>query len=107
MTSIRERFESVLGDRVDEDRVLAEVASLLVKYSIDEEISRLEGHLSSFVDTSAAQGPVGKRLDFVCQELNREINTIGSKSIFLEVNEKVVSCKDAIEKMREQLRNVE
>ena len=105
--SVRQRFESVLGNRIDEDRVLAEIGTLLVKFSIDEEISRLHGHLAAFDETIESRGPVGKKLDFLCQELNREINTIGSKSTIYEINRTVVEAKDAIEKMREQLRNVE
>ena len=105
--TVRERFDSILGDRIEEDRVLAEVAALLLRYSIDEEISRLSAHLASFHASLDDGGPIGKRLDFLCQEMNREVNTIGSKSIFLDVNQKVVAAKDAIEKIREQLRNVE
>jgi len=104
---VRSRFEEILGNRVDEDRMLAEVASLLVRFSIDEEISRLHGHIDAFDAVLEESGPIGKKLDFLCQELNREVNTIGSKSPLYEINEKVVEAKDAIEKMREQLRNVE
>lgn len=106
-SSVRQRFEAVLGNRIDEDRVLAEIGALLVKFSIDEEISRLNGHLAAFDSGVESSGPVGKKLDFLCQELNREINTIGSKSSIYEINRSVVEAKDAIEKMREQLRNVE
>ena len=104
---VRERFEEVVGNRIDEDRLLAEIASLLLKFSIDEEIVRLRGHLDAFVIAMKSDGPVGKKLDFLCQELNREVNTIGSKSPLYEINRHVVEAKDAIEKMREQLRNVE
>ncbi len=105
--NIRSRFETVLGNKIDEDRVLAETAVLLVKFSIDEELSRLTGHLESFKNTMKLKDPVGKKLDFLCQELNREINTIGSKSTIYEINSRVVDAKDALEKIREQLRNVE
>jgi uncharacterized protein (TIGR00255 family) len=104
---LMERFEQVLGNRIDEDRVLAETAVLLVKFSIEEEISRLFGHLDVFVQTSGQDGTVGKKLDFLCQELNRELNTVGSKSTLYEINHKVVDAKDALENIREQLRNVE
>lgn len=110
-TSIRDRvrakFDEVLGARIEEDRVLAEIASLLLKFSIDEEIVRLGGHIEAFSSLLRSEGPVGKRLDFLCQELNREVNTIGSKSPIYRINSQVVEAKDAIEKMREQLRNVE
>jgi uncharacterized protein (TIGR00255 family) len=105
--NIRTRFEAVLENRIDEDRVLAETAVLLVKFSIDEELIRLTGHLEAFQNTAALKEPVGKKLDFICQELNREINTVGSKSTVYEINRCVVDAKDALEKIREQLRNVE
>lgn len=105
--NLKNRFEEVLGNTIDENRILAETAVMLVKYDINEEIVRLTGHLDSLQDTLNSPGAVGKKLDFVCQELNREINTIGSKSIILEINQAVIEMKDAVEKMREQLRNVE
>lgn len=106
-TQIRERFEEVLGNEVDENRVYAETAVLLVKYSINEELVRLNAHLDAAAALLKSEDPVGKRLDFTCQELNREINTIGSKSIIGDVNQAVVEAKDALENIREQLRNVE
>jgi uncharacterized protein (TIGR00255 family) len=105
--NLLKRFEQVLGDRIDEDRVLAETAVLLVKFSIDEEVTRLFGHLGAFAAVAESNGAVGKKLDFLCQELNREINTVGSKSTLYEINHRVVDAKDALEKIREQLRNVE
>lgn len=104
---VRRRFDEVLGNRVDEDRVLAEVAAILLKCSIDEEVSRIRGHLEAIDEGLQSERPTGKKLDFLCQELNREINTIGAKSPLFEINKCVVEAKDAIEKMREQLRNVE
>ena len=105
--NIRTKFNDVLGDAVDEQRVLAEIAVLLVKYSINEEIVRLSGHLDSFSGIIESGDVAGKKLDFICQEINREVNTIGSKSFILEINQKVVEVKDALENIREQLRNVE
>jgi uncharacterized protein (TIGR00255 family) len=101
------RFNEVMAGKVDEDRVLTETAVMLVKYGINEELERLRGHIDAFQREIEATGPCGKKLDFLCQELNREINTIGSKSFIFEVNQYVVQIKDAIEKMREQLRNIE
>lgn len=101
------RFREVVGEGVEESRMLAEVAAQLVRFSIHEEIARLSAHLDSFRDTMEAGGPVGKKLDFICQEMHREINTIGSKSIVLEISRHVVEAKDALENVREQLRNVE
>jgi uncharacterized protein (TIGR00255 family) len=63
--------------------------------------------LENLVEACGAAGPQGKRLDFVCQELGREINTIGSKSMTLDIDRSVISVKDSLEKIREQIRNVE
>ena len=105
--NIKNKFTDVLGDEIDEQRVLAETAVLLVKYSISEEIARLKGHLDSFSEAAGSGEAVGKKLDFICQEINREVNTIGSKSFMMEVNQTVVEVKDSLENIREQLRNVE
>jgi uncharacterized protein (TIGR00255 family) len=105
--NLRNRFTEVLGNEVDENRVLAETAVLLVKYTISEEISRLSSHLAEFRAEVNRDGSLGKKLDFLCQEINREINTIGSKTPNLEVSRAVVDMKDALENIREQLRNVE
>jgi uncharacterized protein (TIGR00255 family) len=105
--NLRSRFTELLGGAVDENRILAETAVLLVKYSISEEISRLSSHLAEFrAETERSPSP-GKKLDFLCQEINREINTIASKTPVLEVSRAVVDMKDALENIREQLRNVE
>lgn len=101
------RFNEVLGNGVDEQRVLTEVAVLLMRYTIHEELSRIDAHLGAFDEALAEEGPKGKRLDFLCQELNREINTIGSKSQKSEVAASVVEMKDALENVREQCKNME
>jgi len=101
------RFRELLGESYDENRILAETAVLLMKYSIGEETARIRSHLDQFRNLMVQDGGVGKKLDFICQELNREINTIGSKSTIVEINRGVVETKDALEKIREQLRNVE
>jgi len=109
-TGLRKRFAEVFGNEVDESRVLSEVAVQLTRFSINEEIVRLRAHMDSFREIgfgAGAEASVGKKLDFLCQELNREINTTGSKSIMVEVNQQVVLAKDALENVREQLRNVE
>ncbi len=105
--NIKERFQQLLDDKIDENRVLAETAVLLMKYGIGEELSRLSNHLEQFCNTLHKNFPVAKKLDFLCQEMNREINTIGSKSNILEISQSVIEAKDAVEKIREQLRNVE
>ncbi len=107
---LQSRFAEVFGNQIDENRVLSEVAVQLTRFSISEEIVRLRAHLGSFREIGfggSLEGSVGKKLDFLCQELNREINTTGSKSIIVEVNQQVVEAKDALENVREQLRNVE
>jgi uncharacterized protein (TIGR00255 family) len=105
--NLRARFEEVLGKEVDENRVLAETAALLVKHTISEELSRLDAHLKEFRLETARNPSPSKKLDFLCQEINREVNTIGSKTQELEVSRAVVEMKHSLENIREQLRNVE
>jgi uncharacterized protein (TIGR00255 family) len=105
--NLRCRFAELLGDRIDESRVLTETAVLLMKYTISEEISRLGVHLAEFrAETLRNPGPA-KKLDFLAQEMNREVNTIGSKTPNAEVSQAVVEMKNILENIREQLRNVE
>lgn len=106
-TALRDRFRDLLGEGIDEMRILAETAVLLMKSDVNEEVQRMKAHLETLADALGAAGPQGKRLDFVCQELGREINTIGSKSMMLEIDQAVIAVKDSLEKIREQLRNVE
>lgn len=105
--NLRGRFTELLGDSIDENRILAEAAVLLMKYTIAEEISRIRSHLFEFRAETERNASPGKKLDFLCQELNREINTIGSKTPQIEVSRAVVNMKNALENVREQLRNVE
>ena len=105
--NIKTRFQEISGNAIDENRILAETAVLLMKYTISEEVSRLSSHLAEFRAETAKNEKPGKKLDFLCQEINREINTIGSKSAILEVSRAVVQMKEALENVREQLRNVE
>jgi uncharacterized protein (TIGR00255 family) len=105
--SLRTRFRELLGEGMDEGRVLTETAALMVKASIAEELSRLSSHLADFRADAARNPAPGKKLDCLSQEINREINTIGSKSPDLAVSRAVVDMKDALENIREQLRNVE
>jgi uncharacterized protein (TIGR00255 family) len=105
--NITNRFKELATSGIDENRVMAETAILLMKYTISEEISRLASHLGEFRAETARNERPGKKLDFLCQEINREINTIGSKSAILEVSRAVVDMKESVENIREQLRNVE
>jgi len=105
--TVRTRFVELLGDKADDNRIMAETAALLVKATISEEIARLGAHMGELKSELAGNAHPGKKLDFLCQEINREVNTIGSKSSILEVSRAVVEMKDALENVREQLRNVE
>jgi uncharacterized protein (TIGR00255 family) len=105
--NLRNRFMECLGDSIDENRVFTETAVLLMKFSISEELARLSAHLKEFRIEVERNSGSGKKLDFISQEINREINTIGSKTPMLEVSRRVVEMKSALEDIREQLRNVE
>ena len=104
---ITAKFNELLGDHVDENRIMQETAAMLVKYTINEEIVRLLSHLEALRKEFTDDQVPGKRIDFICQEINREINTIGSKNQFTEVGAMVVNAKDALENIREQAKNVE
>ncbi len=104
---LKVRFYELLGEGVDESRVYSETAVQLVRCDINEELVRINTYLTTFKEVLDQPGAIGKKLDFICQELNREVNTIGSKSMLREVDSAVVSIKDGLEKIREQLRNVE
>ena len=105
--NLQRRFQEFLGEGYDQQRVLTEVAALLVKYTINEEIVRLKSHLAALKRELAENPTPGRKIDFICQEINREINTIGSKNQFTEVGAMVITAKDALENIREQARNVE
>jgi uncharacterized protein (TIGR00255 family) len=93
--------------QLDENRLLTEVAIYADKSSIDEEIVRLKSHIEEFKKTLHVQGTIGKKLDFIVQEMNREVNTIGSKASDLGVVNNVIAMKTEIEKIREQVQNIE
>ena len=104
---ITARFNELLGENADQNRIMTETAAMLVKYTINEEIVRLCSHISAMKEEINSNPIPGKRLDFICQEMNREINTIGSKNQFAEVSAMVINAKDALENIREQSKNVE
>jgi len=91
----------------DENRVAMEVAIFIDKAGIDEEIVRLTSHIQQMKETLIIDGPVGRKLDFIIQEMNRETNTIASKANDLEILNTVISMKSEIEKIREQIQNIE
>jgi uncharacterized protein (TIGR00255 family) len=92
---------------IDETRVLQEIAIYMERLDISEEIQRLKGHMDNFKTTLSAGDSIGRKLDFIIQEMVRETNTIGSKSNDLYINERVILIKVEIEKIREQVQNVE
>lgn len=96
-----------LGVKVDPQRLEAEVALLAQRADVSEEITRLQTHLDSLEDNLNAGGAVGRRIDFFLQEIQREVNTIGSKTGLAEVSSLVVEFKSELEKIREQAANIE
>ncbi len=103
-----QRLSEVLEDKnIDESRLITEAAIFADRVAVDEETVRLRSHLHQFGGFLDAGGPVGKKLDFLIQEMNRETNTIGSKAQNLEIARVVVEMKAAIEKIREQIQNIE
>lgn len=102
------RLQELLADRsIDESRLVTEAAIFADKTAIDEETVRLHSHIAQYRDILSGDGPVGRKLDFLTQELNREANTIGSKCQDVDITRLVVELKSEIEKLREQLQNLE
>ena len=107
-TRLYEKIKEVLeNNSVDENRLLTEVAVFADKVSTDEETDRLKSHITEFNKMLDMDEPVGRRMDFLIQEMNRETNTIGSKCNDIDVSKKVVDIKAEIEKIREQIQNIE
>lgn len=105
---LRQKMLEVLSSHgIDENRILAEAAIFAERIAVDEETVRLKSHLQAFMGTLALASPVGRKLDFVVQELNREINTIGSKAQDISVTALVIEIKSELEKVREQIQNLE
>ena len=105
---LHEKIKDLLEDKqVDEGRLLMEVTLYADKICVDEELVRLRSHIETVKDTLRAGGSIGRKLDFLAQEMNREANTILSKANDLEVSNKGVELKTEIEKVREQIQNIE
>ncbi len=103
-----EKLKTILEDRdIDDSRILTEAAIFADKTAIDEETVRLRSHLAQYREILSLAEPVGRKLDFLTQELNRETNTIGSKCQDLDITRIVVDIKAEIEKIREQIQNIE
>ena len=108
VVKLKERIKEILStDIVDEARLAQEVVIYSDRYSIEEEITRLKSHIFQFNDLLTKDEPVGKKIDFLIQEMNRETNTIGSKSNKLEITNLVIEIKTELEDIREQIQNIE
>jgi uncharacterized protein (TIGR00255 family) len=109
VANIRERIVEKLGDlksTIDENRLEQELIYFLEKLDVTEELVRLSNHLNYFLETMNSSISEGKKLGFICQEIGREVNTIGSKSNNAEMQQQVVQMKDELEKIKEQILNV-
>jgi uncharacterized protein (TIGR00255 family) len=105
---LRERMQAMLaGAEIDQARLATEVAVWADKTDVSEELARLRAHLAQLSALLAGDGQVGRTLDFLIQEINREVNTIGSKADDLEISQAVIAAKSTLEKMREQVANLE
>ncbi len=103
---LRERVKE-LTPQFDESRLLTEIAIIAERGDINEELVRLQGHLTQFKSALRVSQPIGRKLDFLLQEMNREVNTIGSKAPSLNISQSVIKIKSELEKIREQVQNIE
>lgn len=105
---LRKRLEEWLGHSdIDPDRILTEAAIWAEKADITEELIRLKSHMDQFRKTLEKEEPIGRKLDFLIQEMNREVNTVGSKANLKAISKYVIECKSELEKMKEQVQNIE
>ncbi|MBL4952624.1 YicC/YloC family endoribonuclease [Neobacillus sp. OS1-32] len=104
---ILKRVQEYVSGQIDESRILTEVAIFAEKADINEEIIRLKSHIGQFKQTLNVHEPIGRKLDFLVQEMNREANTIGSKANDANIAKKVVEMKSLLEKLKEQVQNIE
>lgn len=105
---LKQRMEDLLGDTtIDEQRLLTEAALFADKIAVDEETVRLRSHIAQLREFTESKEAIGRKLDFLVQEINREANTIGSKAQDVDIAKKVISIKAEVEKIREQVQNIE
>ncbi|MCM3667694.1 YicC family protein [Mesobacillus maritimus] len=104
---LSKKMVEFVGGQVDETRILTEVALFADKADINEELTRLESHIEQFLKILLLQEPIGRKLEFLIQEMNREINTIGSKANDSKIAMEVVEMKSFLEKVKEQVQNIE
>jgi uncharacterized protein (TIGR00255 family) len=104
---LKKRMEELVNGPIDENRLMNEVAIFADKADINEELTRLESHIQQFKQNMKSSDPIGRKLDFFLQEMNREVNTIGSKANDSAIAKEVVEMKSLLEKMKEQVQNIE
>lgn len=104
---LTKRMQEFVSGQIEETRILTEVALFADKADINEEITRLKSHIGQFIHTLNDNEPFGRKLDFLVQEMNRETNTIGSKANDASIAKKVVEIKSLLEKLKEQVQNIE
>lgn len=104
---LTKRMQDFLAGQIDEARILTEVAVFAEKADISEELTRLDSHIQQFQKIILLKEPVGRKLDFLVQEMNREVNTIGSKANDSTIASEVVEMKSLLEKIKEQVQNIE
>jgi uncharacterized protein (TIGR00255 family) len=105
---LKERIQVLLGEvSMDESRLAQEAALLADRSDITEEVVRLRSHIQQFRDQLDSDGPRGRQLEFLLQEMHREINTVGSKANDLAISQRVIQAKTELERIREQVQNVE
>ncbi len=108
VVKLNTRIKELLQDKeIDESRLAQEVVIYADKCSIQEEVTRLNSHIYQFRELLNSDTAVGKKLDFMIQEMNRETNTIGSKANNLEITDEVINIKTQLENIREQVQNIE
>src|SRR5690606_41559266 len=107
-TRLTGRLADWLGDDLDPQRLAMEVALLAEKADIEEELNRLASHLDQLQEIlDASSPPVGRRMDFLAQEIHRELNTIGAKAVSSAISERIIAGKVELEQLREQVQNIE
>ena len=107
-TKLEEKMRELLEDtQIDDNRIAAEVILFADKICTDEEVVRLKSHIQHMKETLEESNGIGRKLDFIAQEMNREANTILSKANDLDISNRAISLKTEIEKIREQIQNIE
>ncbi len=104
---LEKKMKEFIGSQIDEQRIMAEAAIFADRADINEELKRIHSHLGQFTQSLQSTAPVGRKLDFLVQELNREVNTIGSKANDAKIANLVVEMKACLEKIKEQVQNIE